>query len=101
VFGTFVLSELFKRALNYGLNTDLFFWRDSSGHEVDIIIDTGRTTVPGEIKSGATIAKDFFKGLDFWNQLAQKKESSPSALIYGGNNSTTRKGNNIHSWWNF
>ncbi|MGD8836426.1 MAG: ATP-binding protein [Desulfobacteraceae bacterium] len=101
VFETFVLSELFKRALNYGLDTDLFFWRDSSGHEVDIIIDTGRTIVPVEVKSGATIAKDFFKGLDFWNRLAQKKESSPSALIYGGNNSTTRKGINIHSWWNF
>ena len=38
IFETFVLSELYKRAFNAGQDSDCFFWRDSAGHEVDIII---------------------------------------------------------------
>ncbi len=101
IFETFVVSEFYKRALNNGQDPDFFFWRDSTGHEVDIIIDLGKNAVPVEVKSGATVASDFFKGLDYWKKLAKADRESPAALIYGGNNSVTRKGIKVYSWWNF
>ena len=39
VFESYVIAELYKRALHYGKEADLYFWRDSAGHEVDVILD--------------------------------------------------------------
>ena len=40
LFETFVVSELIKRHFNQGINADLFFWRDSIGNEIDLLLDT-------------------------------------------------------------
>ena len=101
IFETFVVSELYKRAFNAGQDPDCFFWRDSAGHEVDIIIDLGSTLVSIEIKSGTTISKDFFKGLNYWQNLTGTKVKSRAALIYGGDNSVIRNKIHVYAWWNF
>ncbi len=101
IFEAFVVSEFYKKALNQGQDPDCFFWRDSAGHEIDIIIDAGLTLTPVEVKSGATVARDFFKGIDYWQNLAGVGEQSPAALIYGGDNSMIRNGVHIYAWWNF
>jgi len=101
IFETFVVSELYKRAFNAGQNSDCFFWRDSAGHEVDIVIDMGSTLVPIEIKAGTTISKDFFKGLNYWQNITGTKVKSRAALIYGGNNSVIRNKIHVYAWWNF
>ena len=101
IFETFVVSEFYKRALNSGQDPDFFFWRDSTGHEVDIIIDQGSQLIPVEVKSGATIAPDFFKGIAYWKKLAEAGSEHPAALIYGGNTSSTRRDAKVYSWWNF
>ena len=36
---------------------ELYFWRDSAGHEVDLLIPQGNRFMPVEIKSGATGAQ--------------------------------------------
>ena len=100
VFESFVISELHKKALHNGQEPDLFFWRDSTGHEVDCIIDSGRTLTPVEIKSGQTITRDFFKGLDYWRGLSGVTEQ-PGALIYGGDRTYQYKDTMVYSWWNF
>jgi len=38
---------------------------------------------PVEVKSGQTIATDFFKGMERWNQLAGRV-GKPAWLVYGG-----------------
>ena len=35
-----------------------FFWRDATGHEIDVLIDTGEWVIPVEVKSGQTVAGD-------------------------------------------
>jgi len=101
IFESFVVSEFYKKALNAGQDPDYFFWRDSAGNEVDIIIDLGNAVIPVEVKAGATVVPDFFKGIDYWKKVAEVDEESPAALIYGGNSSVSRKGAKIYSWWNF
>lgn len=100
VFEGFVVSELVKRALNQGLEPDLYFWRDSAGHEVDLIVEYGQSLLPVEIKSGETINPDFFKGLTKWRKLAGA-QNDPAVLIYGGDRSLRRRGVTVYAWWQF
>lgn len=100
IFENYVVAELLKRRLHAGHEPDIYFWRDSTGHELDIIIDLGNRLIPIEVKSGHTIAKDFFNGLDFWKTLSNNP-SAPTALIYAGNRSLYQKNTAVYSWWNF
>lgn len=97
IFETFILSEYLKARLHQGLEPDVYFWRDSAGHEVDLLMDLGSRLVPVEVKSGQTVARDFLKGLDFWRSLSGQ-EDCPAALVYGGDSSSTRKGTAVYSW---
>ena len=100
IFENYVVAELLKKRLHSGLEPDLYFWRDSAGHELDIVIDLGSRLIPIEIKSSQTVAKDFFKGLDYWKKLV-KNPSVPSALIYAGKRSFHHKNTAVYSWWDF
>jgi predicted AAA+ superfamily ATPase len=97
VFETWVISEALKGYFNGGVEPDIYFWRDSAGHEIDLLIDQGATQLPVEIKSGQTVAGDFFRGLDYWRQLADKP-SGPAALVYGGDASYKRRGTSVLAW---
>lgn len=97
VFETFVVNELLKTCLNLGLEPDIWFWRDSTGREVDLLIEHGAGLVPIEIKSGETVVSDFFKGLEYWQALPGQEDAT-SALVYGGDTSTRRNGRAVYSW---
>ncbi len=97
IFESFVISEFMKNAMNLGEEPDIYFWRDSGGHEIDIIVDRGRELIPIEIKSAQTVVDDFFSGIDYWLNLAGNR-GGPSAIIYGGNRSFTRRGAAVYSW---
>ena len=97
IFETWVVSEALKNYHNRGAEPDLYFWRDSTGHEVDLLIDQGVTQIPIEIKSGQTIASDFFSGIDHWKALAGRPDGD-AGLVYGGDASYKRQGVSIISW---
>ena len=83
LFETFFVTELLKYRYNAGKPSNLFFWRDSKGLEVDILIDNGNRLTPVEIKSGQTVASDFFDSLKHWASIADQPDA-PAWLIYGG-----------------
>ena len=62
----------------------LLLAQDASGHELDCIIDNPQHSIPIEIKSGQTIATDFFKELTFWKEKTEQPNDTPQYLIYGG-----------------
>ncbi len=97
IFESFVLSELIKNFANQGLEPDVYFWRDSAGHEIDILLELGAKLVPIEVKSGQTVASDFLAGLDYWRALAGESRA-PAALVYGGDRSFRRKGVAVYDW---
>ena len=97
IFETFILSELMKARLNKAVKGKFHFWRDSNGNEVDVIADVGTKLMPIEIKSGQTLNRDFFIGLERWVKLAKDQATSPT-LIYGGLEKGKRKGVNIYGW---
>ncbi len=97
VFESFVISELRKNYIHRGTEPDQYFWRDSAGHEIDLLIDSGKGCIPVEIKSGETVAEDFFKGIRYWRNLIQDQDAS-AALMYGGDSSFIRQGVTVYSW---
>jgi len=97
IFETMIVSEWMKKYLNRGEKPPLYFWRDSNGNEVDLIVDTGSGLVPIEIKSGQTVNRDFFTGLEKWMRLGGTLAHAP-ILIYGGNDSYSHKGINVVAW---
>ena len=99
IFETFIISEMVKSRLNLGERPNLYFWRDSNGNEVDVIVDQGTTLMPIEIKSGKTVARDSFSGLDKWRTLAGVNAIEPT-LIYGGNEGYSHNGVKVVGWQN-
>lgn len=97
VFESYVVSEMLKSFLNRGRDPDLYFWRDSVGHEIDLLLEKGEELLPIEIKSGETIAGDFFDGLDLWRKMTGNPDH-PGMLVYGGDESYERRGYRVQSW---
>jgi len=98
LFENWVITELLKSQTNHGTKPTLHFLRDKEGHEVDAFIETGPNTFHAiEIKSGETIASDFFKGLDFWRKKLPKQSITPW-LIHGGTNRQDREKATVLPW---
>lgn len=83
LFENLVILECLKERLSKGLSPDLYFWRDNTGLEVDLIRERGSHLHPIEIKSGQTLASDFFDGLRRWARLSGSATTHPW-LVYGG-----------------
>lgn len=98
LFESWVISELLKARYNAGEASNLYFWRDRSGHEVDLLIDHGTHLSPLEIKSGQTINKDYFKGLEFWKNLAGD-DAGKAWLVYGGDSRQMRSDVTVLPWY--
>ncbi|MCE2895345.1 MAG: ATP-binding protein [Flammeovirgaceae bacterium] len=95
LFENFLVVELLKNRYNKGQRSNLFYWRDSSGNEVDVLIDNGSTQIPVEIKSAATLNLDFFKGLNYWEKLTGQIGGK---LVYSGDEGKNYKEFTVHHW---
>jgi predicted AAA+ superfamily ATPase len=100
LFETWVVSELLKQRFNAGRPSDLFFWRDHVGQEIDIVIDTAAGLVPLEIKSGSTFAADWADAMEKWGKLAERAGQAvlQPTLVYGGAAGFERQGLRVWSW---
>jgi len=81
LFENLVVVDMLKTRFNKAKTTNLYFWRDNVGNEIDILIDKGLTITPIEIKSGQTVTKDYFKGVKYWNKLTKEEGGF---VVYGG-----------------
>jgi predicted AAA+ superfamily ATPase len=97
LFETWVVGELLKARFNRALTSNLYFWRDRSGHEIDILIDQGDVLIPVEIKSGQTIAQDFFESIETWQSFAGAASGRPW-LVYGGDQRQSRSRAEVLPW---
>ena len=99
LFETWVVSELLKHRFNQGKRSNLFFWRDKTGNEVDVLLDQGEKLFPIEIKSGQTVTKDYFKDLVRFIDLADGIVDQ-AALVYAGTQGQSRSKIEVIGWKN-
>ena len=98
IFETFILSEIYKAFAHTGEAPPLYFWRDRTGHEIDLIIDKGKGLIPIEIKSGETVADSFFNNLNYFLSL-QGNTTKTGVIVYAGETSYKRNKFLIRTWF--
>jgi len=98
LFENFVIAETQKKYIHQREDPPLFFWRDQTGHEIDLLIDQAGALFPCEIKSGATVQSSMFDTLRWWNKLTQSP-SELATLIYGGGEPSERNGIRVRPWF--
>ncbi len=91
LFETYVVSEFLKHRFNRGDRSNLYYFRDNVGHEVDLLLDYGRRVFAIEIKSGQTVAEDYFDGLDFYRKI-NPSGTFGCGLVHGGDDAYQRSG---------
>jgi uncharacterized protein len=97
IFETFVVAEYIKQRFHAGARSNVYFWRDNTGHEIDMLIEEGNTFRAVEMKSGETLHADLFKGLDFFRKISGLP-SDNCFLIYGGTKDYVRESGRVVGW---
>lgn len=82
IFENLVIVELLKTQLNKGSIPSLYFFRDSAGTEVDLVVKKGREIILAEIKASATFNPALLASLRKMSGVA--KNINRSYLIYNG-----------------
>ena len=101
LFETLVVNEFLKNRCNAGIRDPLYFWRDNTGTEVDLVLERGNEIAAVEIKSGITISGDAFSNLKKWQKYATERGSFSaiySGLVYGGAECFMREGVDVMPW---
>jgi len=99
IFETMVISDLFKYFLHRGTEPPLYYWRDKSGHEIDLLVETNREIIPIEIKSGQTASPEWFKNIIYWQQLTGQFKGY---ILYAGRQHMTySNGITLMNWREF
>ena len=93
LFENMVVVEAIKYRFNQGRRINLSFFRDGRGLECDLLFETANGIGAIEIKSGATIAVDFFKALNAIEGLVP--QVSMKAVVYGGKSRESRSAGEV------
>lgn len=97
LFENLIITEFIKQYFHRSERRQPYFWRDSSGKEVDCLLVEGDKTTPVEIKSGKTMASSYFDNLKYWRQLAGMPEEQ-GYVVYGGEQSMQTSAGSLISW---
>ena len=92
LFENLVIMEALKRRFNAGKKSDLSFYRDSSGLEIDLVAGSTAAMRPVEIKSGETVNPDYFANLHKFSKLFPA--AGKAGLVYAGDAAGERNGIN-------
>lgn len=87
LFENLLVSEALKARWNQGLDADLYYFRDQSGFEIDLIFSRQRRLRPFEIKSARSYHPDFFRNLKRFRQWSDSID--PGGVLYSGEQSQT------------
>ncbi|HOO57634.1 MAG TPA: ATP-binding protein [bacterium] len=75
IMETAVVSDIYRTLMHRGETPQMYFWRTSSGTEVDVVIDEGNRLIPIEIKSSATPNRNMAKGIETFREDFGEKAS--------------------------
>jgi uncharacterized protein len=81
IFENWIISEVRKNNFNAGQNGGMYYFRDSTGNEVDLINERDDEHMAIEIKAAHKTTPAMFRGLYYW----QKNQPAANCiLLHGG-----------------
>jgi uncharacterized protein len=99
LFENFVINEKMKASFNNAENPEFYFWQDSNGKEVDLLIQKANHVELHEIKSSSTPKTEFIKNVQDLAALAKANgQKTKQHVIYSGEETYTMQGVQFTSW---
>ena len=98
LFENMIVAEYVKQNFHQNKMEEYWFWRDSAGHEVDLIRQDDYLYHVIEIKSTTTITQELFKGMLYFGNLAKENVKSQT-LVYAGLDNQKRTIADVVSWY--
>lgn len=101
IFETWVVDEVLKARLHAGVSGGLAFFRDRTGHEVDLLVENPGALIAVETKSAQTVADDMFAGLAAFGEMLERSRRAPSlrrVVVYGGATRQRRTSGTVLPW---
>lgn len=83
LYENLVIADIMKSALNRGIRPEIYFFRDSHGNEIDLLVREKGQLTPVEIKSAATFSMNFLKRIE-WFQTLGIRGILPGTVLYNG-----------------
>lgn len=94
LFETLIVVELLKRRFNAGRAANLFFYRDASGKEIDLVLEYADDVYPIEVKAASTFDPSFASTL----AILEARAPRGSAVVLGGGRAGVRGTTRIVPW---
>lgn len=85
LYENLIVADVQKQLCNAGTRPELYFYRDTHGNEVDLLVRHGRALLPVEIKSSRTFSLDFLKGISRFKAAAGHGVADGFVLFNGEN----------------
>ncbi|MCL4385292.1 MAG: ATP-binding protein [Actinobacteria bacterium] len=101
IFETFIISNFLKRFKALDNQCNIYYWKNVSGIEIDLIIEYGNKLYPIEIKLTSTIYSKHYESLSKWINLLSE-ENIDIALLINDSDLTGKLTDKIFSvnWYN-
>jgi uncharacterized protein len=98
LFENWIVAEIKKNRCNAGLHGGMYYFRDSAGNEVDLVLEKNNEAMGIEIKSGKKLQAGDLNGLRYWQKY---QRNSTAILINGGKQQEILdNGVSLHSYLN-
>ncbi len=97
LFENLVVANVMKKNHHQYLLRDYWFWRDSNGHEIDLLTKMGGGLGIFEIKSTQTVLPKLFQGMDRFSEISEGKVKNQT-LVYGGDENQDRTYYQVRAW---
>jgi uncharacterized protein len=82
LFENMVVADILKTRFNVAMPSNLYYYRDSNGHEVDLIFENKRALTPIEIKSAMTFNDNMTDGIRYFQKITSKARKG--YVVYAG-----------------
>ncbi|MCL2602097.1 MAG: ATP-binding protein [Treponema sp.] len=102
VFENMLVMEFLKKKINTRQNADLYYYRDSNGVEIDLVVDNGHSVSLYEIKAAKTLRSEMTKALTLVDSAGIfKSYSTVKNYLLSFNENRLPLGKNITAvpWW--
>ncbi len=81
LFENWILTEIRKNRCNQGISGGMFYFRDSAGNEVDLILEKQGEVIAIEVKSSRKFSREMLGGIRYW---LKNNRNGKGILLFGG-----------------
>lgn len=100
LFENLIIADQVKKLVNFGIKDEVFFYRDKSGKEIDLLVSTPTGLRAYEIKSGAVYRPEYMANIKYLKKLLGD-DVVKSGVIYTGEVELNKPEEGVYNYLRF